>query len=145
VFVMYDTQLIVEKFESGDKDYIWYVHGVLLLRFKCYLTKSRHSVELFIDFIAIFRRLLIILASKVRMVIVFEDVLIQGNIYRKRSLRSKRFLTSKTVMLFANCTMYKNCGHTCVNSIKVTQLLSHHKVAVSLDSISSLCDKLMFL
>ncbi|XP_065884664.1 bax inhibitor 1-like [Dysidea avara] len=46
VFVMYDTQLIVEKFEHGDKDYIW------------------HSVELFIDFIAIFRRLLIILASK---------------------------------------------------------------------------------
>lgn len=46
VFVMYDTQLIVDKFERGDRDYIW------------------HSVELFIDFIAIFRRLLIILASK---------------------------------------------------------------------------------
>ena len=25
VFVMYDTQLIVDKFERGDHDYIWYV------------------------------------------------------------------------------------------------------------------------
>ncbi|CAK8674425.1 putative Bax inhibitor 1 [Clavelina lepadiformis] len=42
-FVLYDTQLIVEKHINGDNDYIW------------------HSVDLFIDFIAIFRRLIIIL------------------------------------------------------------------------------------
>ncbi|XP_062521212.1 probable Bax inhibitor 1 [Corticium candelabrum] len=42
-FVLYDTQLIVEKCHSGDNDYIW------------------HSVDLFLDFINIFRRLVIIL------------------------------------------------------------------------------------
>lgn len=45
-FVLYDTQLIIEKRRRGDCDYI------------------RHTVDLFIDFIGIFRRLLIILASK---------------------------------------------------------------------------------
>jgi len=45
-FVLYDTQLIIEKRNQGDTDYIW------------------HSVDLFIDFIDIFRRLLIILAQK---------------------------------------------------------------------------------
>jgi len=45
-FVLYDTQLIVEKRRRGDDDFIW------------------HSVDLFIDFIQIFRRLMIILANK---------------------------------------------------------------------------------
>jgi len=45
-FILYDTQLIVEKRRRGDTDYIW------------------HSVDLFIDFINVFRRLLIILAQK---------------------------------------------------------------------------------
>uniref|UniRef100_A0A069DQF8 Putative bax-mediated apoptosis inhibitor tegt/bi-1 n=1 Tax=Panstrongylus megistus TaxID=65343 RepID=A0A069DQF8_9HEMI len=45
-FVLYDTQLIMEKRRNGDKDFI------------------AHSVDLFIDFIGIFRRLLIILAQK---------------------------------------------------------------------------------
>jgi FtsH-binding integral membrane protein len=49
-FVLFDTQLIVEKYQLGDNDYIW------------------HSVDLFIDFINIFRRILIILASKVCLV-----------------------------------------------------------------------------
>lgn len=47
-FVLYDTQLIIEKRRSGDKDFV------------------AHSVDLFIDFIGIFRRLVIILAEKVR-------------------------------------------------------------------------------
>nr|CAB3267009.1 probable Bax inhibitor 1 [Phallusia mammillata] len=42
-FVLYDTQLIVERHMNGDNDYIW------------------HSVDLFLDFINIFRRLIIIL------------------------------------------------------------------------------------
>lgn len=45
-FVLYDTQLIMEKRRAGDKDFI------------------AHSVDLFVDFIGIFRRLLIILAQK---------------------------------------------------------------------------------
>lgn len=45
-FVLYDTQLIIEKCRRGDKDYIW------------------HSVDLFIDFVDIFRRLLVILMQK---------------------------------------------------------------------------------
>uniref|UniRef100_UPI00358F73C0 bax inhibitor 1 isoform X1 n=1 Tax=Myxine glutinosa TaxID=7769 RepID=UPI00358F73C0 len=43
-FVLYDTQLIVEKCRHGDKDYVW------------------HSVELFLDFVNIFRKIMIILA-----------------------------------------------------------------------------------
>ncbi|CAI8021618.1 WD repeat-containing protein 61, partial [Geodia barretti] len=45
-FVLFDTQLIVERFNNGDNDYV------------------RHSLNLFLDFINIFRRLLVILASK---------------------------------------------------------------------------------
>jgi len=45
-FILYDTQLIMEKRRRGDQDYIW------------------HSVDLFIDFMAVFRRLAIILAQK---------------------------------------------------------------------------------
>ncbi|MEE6471243.1 hypothetical protein FKM82_009223 [Ascaphus truei] len=43
-FVLFDTQLIIEKAEHGDKDYIW------------------HCVDLFLDFITIFRKLMVILA-----------------------------------------------------------------------------------
>ena len=46
-FVLYDTQLIIEKRRNGDKDFV------------------THSVDLFIDFIGIFRRLLILLTQKV--------------------------------------------------------------------------------
>jgi FtsH-binding integral membrane protein len=46
LFVLYDTQLIVEKARHGDLDYVW------------------HSVDLFIDFVAIFRRLMVLLANK---------------------------------------------------------------------------------
>ncbi|ESO90726.1 hypothetical protein LOTGIDRAFT_191852 [Lottia gigantea] len=45
-FVLYDTQLIIEKRRMGDEDFVW------------------HAVDLFIDFIQIFRRLLIILSKK---------------------------------------------------------------------------------
>ncbi|KAK8770219.1 bax Inhibitor-1 [Amblyomma americanum] len=45
-FVLYDTQLIIEKRKRGERDYI------------------RHSVDLFLDFISIFKRLLIILTQK---------------------------------------------------------------------------------
>ncbi|XP_005108925.1 probable Bax inhibitor 1 [Aplysia californica] len=45
-FVLYDTQLIVEKRRMGDDDFIW------------------HSVDLFLDAVNIFRALLIILSKK---------------------------------------------------------------------------------
>lgn len=45
-FVVYDTQLIIEKRRLGNTDYIM------------------HGLELFIDFLAIFKRLLIILTDK---------------------------------------------------------------------------------
>lgn len=45
-FILYDTQLIVEKHNNGDHDYVW------------------HSVDLFLDFINLFRRILILLANK---------------------------------------------------------------------------------
>jgi hypothetical protein len=46
-FVLYDTQLIIEKRRAGDRDFIL------------------HSVDLFVDLLGIFRRLVIILAQKV--------------------------------------------------------------------------------
>jgi len=45
-FIVFDTQNICEKARRGDKDYIM------------------HAAELFIDFVAVFRRLLIILTDK---------------------------------------------------------------------------------
>lgn len=45
-FVCYDTQMIVARFEMGDRDFIF------------------HSVDLFLDFIHLFRKLLIILTKK---------------------------------------------------------------------------------
>ncbi|XP_065052179.1 probable Bax inhibitor 1 [Rhopilema esculentum] len=44
-FILYDTQLIIQKRKNGDNDFIW------------------HSVDLFLDFINIFRRLMVILAD----------------------------------------------------------------------------------
>lgn len=46
-FVLYDTQLIIEKRRMGSKDFV------------------THSLDLFVDFIGIFRRLVIILTQKV--------------------------------------------------------------------------------
>lgn len=45
-FILYDTQIIMEKRRNGDRDFIW------------------HSVSLFLDLIQIFRYLLVILADK---------------------------------------------------------------------------------
>lgn len=45
-FILYDTQLIVERRRHGDRDYIW------------------HSIMLFVDFVDIFRHILIILTQK---------------------------------------------------------------------------------
>ncbi|KPJ06117.1 putative Bax inhibitor 1 [Papilio machaon] len=45
-FVLFDTQLIIEKRRMGSKDFV------------------QHALELFIDFIGIFRRLVIILTQK---------------------------------------------------------------------------------
>ena len=72
-FVLFDTQMIIERKERGDDDYIW------------------HSVDLFIDFMAIFKRLLIILAKKV---IIFNmtyyyELTAFYFLYRKRNERTE--------------------------------------------------------
>lgn len=46
VFILYDTQLVIEKKRNGDDDFIW------------------HAVDLFIDFIEVFRHLMVILGRK---------------------------------------------------------------------------------
>merc|ERR1719411_612984 len=45
-FIMFDTQVIIEKARRGDKDFI------------------AHSLDLFIDFVQVFRKVLIILMQK---------------------------------------------------------------------------------
>merc|ERR1719174_374071 len=45
-FVMFDTQVIIRKARNGDKDFI------------------AHSLDLFIDFVQIFRKVLILLMQK---------------------------------------------------------------------------------
>merc|ERR1711997_705395 len=45
-FIMFDTQVIIEKARRGDKDFI------------------AHSLDLFIDFVQIFRKVLILLMQK---------------------------------------------------------------------------------
>ena len=48
-FIMFDTQVIIRKARNGDKDFI------------------AHSLDLFIDFVQIFRKVLILLMQKVRL------------------------------------------------------------------------------
>ena len=50
-FIVYDTQNIMEKRQRGDKDFIM------------------HSVELFIDFVSVFKKLLIIMTNKVKIIL----------------------------------------------------------------------------
>jgi len=45
-FILYDTQMIMEKFRMGDKDYVW------------------HSLTLFLDLVSIFKHILILLTDK---------------------------------------------------------------------------------
>lgn len=58
-FVVYDTQAIIEKRRRGDKDAI------------------RHSLDLFIDFIQLFRKILILLMQKVSELGSQPDVLLK--------------------------------------------------------------------
>jgi FtsH-binding integral membrane protein len=45
-FILYDTQMIMEKFRMGDRDYVW------------------HSLTLFMDLASIFKHILVLLADK---------------------------------------------------------------------------------
>ena len=45
-YVCYDTQMIVARYEMGDRDFIY------------------HSLDLFVDFISILRKLIILLTKK---------------------------------------------------------------------------------
>ena len=56
-FVMWDTQVIMEKRRRGDGDFIG------------------HSLDLFIDFVQIFRKVLIILMQKVSLKSNFEIIM----------------------------------------------------------------------
>ena len=47
-FIMFDTQLIIRKARNGDRDFI------------------AHSLDLFIDFVQVFRKVLILLMQKVK-------------------------------------------------------------------------------
>lgn len=71
---MFDTQMIIEKRRRGDKDFI------------------AHSLELFIDFIQIFRKVIIILMQKVSFFLLnITNDLDQLNTFcrRERTTRTK--------------------------------------------------------
>jgi len=56
-FVIYDTQLIIEKHHMGSRDFIM------------------HSLDLFIDFVGVFRHLLVILTQKVIFNLAIQKVI----------------------------------------------------------------------
>ena len=70
-FIMFDTQLIIRKARNGDKDFI------------------AHSLDLFIDFVQVFRKVLILLMQKV--VNSVEIVLkLKGSMQEERDNKKKR-------------------------------------------------------
>lgn len=77
-FVLFDTQLIIEKRRMGSKDFV------------------QHALELFIDFIGMFRRLLIILSQKVctTLLKIFQIVFLQ-NVF----LNNDKLYTIKLILI----------------------------------------------
>ena len=70
-FIMFDTQVIIRKARNGDKDFI------------------AHSLDLFIDFVQVFRKVLILLMQKV--VNSVEIVLkLKGSMQEERDNKKKR-------------------------------------------------------
>ena len=70
-FIMFDTQLIIRKARNGDKDFI------------------AHSLDLFIDFVQVFRKVLILLMQKVvnSVKIVWK---LKGSMQEERDNKKKR-------------------------------------------------------
>ena len=70
-FIMFDTQLIIRKARNGDKDFI------------------AHSLDLFIDFVQVFRKVLILLMQKVvnSVEIVWK---LKGSMQEERDNKKKR-------------------------------------------------------
>ena len=70
-FIMFDTQVIIRKARNGDKDFI------------------AHSLDLFIDFVQVFRKVLILLMQKV--VNSVEIVCkLKGSMQEERDNKKKR-------------------------------------------------------
>ena len=70
-FIMFDTQVIIRKARNGDKDFI------------------AHSLDLFIDFVQVFRKVLILLMQKVvnSVKIVWK---LKGSMQEERDNKKKR-------------------------------------------------------
>ena len=70
-FIMFDTQVIIRKARNGDKDFI------------------AHSLDLFIDFVQVFRKVLILLMQKVvnSVEIVWK---LKGSMQEERDNKKKR-------------------------------------------------------
>ncbi|KRY51220.1 putative Bax inhibitor 1 [Trichinella britovi] len=84
-FIVYDTQLIMEKKRMGDNDYI------------------RHSVDLFIDFIGIFRRTLIVLCQKeVGLIEIYTHTYIYIGSERKEETENENNITIQPRVIASN-------------------------------------------
>ena len=75
---MFDTQLIIRKAKNGDKDFI------------------AHSLDLFIDFVQVFRKVLILLMQKVRKTSIhFKQI---TSVYLFLRLKESRRVSSKHII-----------------------------------------------
>ena len=79
---MFDTQLIIRKAKNGDKDFI------------------AHSLDLFIDFVQVFRKVLILLMQKVRKTSIHLKQI--TSVYLFLRLKESRRVSSINMILAVN-------------------------------------------
>ena len=70
---MWDTQMIIEKRRRGDKDFI------------------AHSLDLFIDFMQVFRKVLVLLMQKVSFYRTIVNIALSQQCEKLRNFLSLRF------------------------------------------------------
>jgi len=86
-FIVYDTQFIVERARRGDMDYVM------------------HSLNLFVDFVGVFWRLLMILTNKVISYSIENGKHVQSPYY-KYMIREEFAMSPYPVIIDVQLTLY---------------------------------------